>query len=341
MIYGGKFYQSIQSGEYLMNATLRRLGRSDLQISAIGLGCWQFSKQTGLVGKNWPSLTDEETTEIVKASIDGGINWFDTAEIYGKGKSEQSLANSLQKNGLEPDETIIATKWWPLGRVASSIKRTIDKRLSHLNGYPIVLHQVHNPFGFSSVEKEMNAMADLLEEGKIKYIGVSNFSSTKMKRAYEALKKRGHKLVSNQVVYNILNRKIESNGIMDIARELGVTIIAYSPLAQGLVSGKFHIDQKLIKKRIGSRKHMYKFQKKGLFKSQLVIDKLKNIAEEYNATSSQVALNWLINFHGDMVVAIPGATKIKQAKENTGAMNFVLNKKNLDILDQVSKKYKL
>ena len=86
---------------------------------------------------------------------------------------------------------------------------------------------------------------------------------------------------------------------------------------------------------------MYKFKKAGLFKSQLVIDKLINIAEEYNATSSQVALNWLINFHGDMVVAIPGATKIKQAEENTGAMNFILNKKNLDILDQVSKKYKL
>ena len=323
-----------------MNIPLRKLGESNLQISALGLGCWQFSKQTGLVGKNWPSLTDKDTIEIVKASIDGGINWFDTAEIYGQGKSEKSLSNALKKNGRQPDETIIATKWWPLGRWASSIKRTIDNRLDKLAGYPIALHQIHSPHGFSSVEKEMNTMADLIEEGKIKYVGVSNFNSDRMKRACEALDKRGHKLVSNQVVYNLLNRKIESNGVMDTAQELGVTIIAYSPLAQGLVSGKFHKDQDLIKNRIGSRKHMNTFKLKGLLKSQPVIDQLKNIADEYNATPSQVALNWLINFHGDKVVAIPGATKIRQAEENTGTMNFILSQEHLDMLDQVSIDYK-
>ena len=319
-----------------MNIPPRRLGKSDLQISPLGLGCWQFSKQAGLVGKYWPPLSDEDTCKIVKASIDGGINWFDTAEIYGWGKSEQGLAYALKKNGVHPGDAIIATKWWPIGRRASSIKRTIHKRLENLDGYPITLHQVHNPFGFSSVEKEMNAMADLIEDGKIKHIGVSNFSSNKMKRAYEALDKRGHKLVSNQVVYSILNRKIESNGIMETAKELGVTIIAYSPLSQGLVSGKFHQDQELIKKRTGSRKHMNKFKKDGLVKSQPVIDKLKTIAIEYNATPSQVALNWIINFHGDTMVAIPGATKIRQAKENTGAMNFTLSQKHLDTLDKIS-----
>ena len=324
-----------------MKIPLRRLGKSDLKISALGLGCWQFSKQTGLVGKNWPALTDEETTKIVKASIIGGINWFDTAEIYGKGRSEQSLSYALKKIGLPPGKTIIATKWWPIGRWAPSIKRTIDKRLDNLGGYPIALHQIHSPLGLSSVEKEMNAMADLIEEGKIKYIGVSNFNAERMRRASEALDKRGHELVSNQVVYSILNRKIESSGVMDTARELGITIIAYSPLAQGLLSGKFHQDQELIKQRPGSRKHMNKFKKVGLIASQPVIDKLKNMADEYQATPSQVALNWLINFHGDMVVAIPGATTISQAEENTGAMNFTLNKDHLDVLDQVSASYKL
>jgi len=128
---------------------------------------------------------------------------------------------------------------------------------------------------------------------------------------------------------------------METARELGVTIIAYSPLAQGLLSGKFHENRELIKKRVGSRKHMNRFKQEGLIKSQPVIDKLKLVAVEYNATSSQVALNWLINFHGDIVVAIPGATKIRQAKENTGAMNFTLSKENLNMLDQVSMDYKL
>ena len=323
-----------------MKIPLHKLGKSDLQISPLGLGCWQFSKQTGLIGKNWTSLTDDETTNIVKASIDGGINWFDTAEIYGHGKSEQSLSNALKKNGLKPSEAIIATKWWPNGRWAPSIKKTICKRLSNLGGYPITLHQIHSPLGFSSIEKEMNAMADLIEEGKIKYVGVSNFNAIRMRRAYRALDRRGHKLVSNQVVYSILNRKIESTEVIDTARELGVTIIAYSPLAQGLVSGKFHEDCKLINKRVGSRKYMNKFKKEGLTKSQPVIDKLKNIAAEYNATSSQVALNWLINFHKNLVVVIPGATKISQAEENTGTMNFSLSQKHLDILDEVSTSYK-
>jgi len=324
-----------------LNIPLRRLGKSDLQISPLGLGCWQFSKQAGLVGKYWAPLSDEDTCNIVKASIDGGINWFDTAEIYGRGKSEQGLADALKNNGQKEDETIIATKWWPIGRRASSIKRTINRRIANLGGYPIALHQIHNPLGFSSVEKEMDAMVDLIEDGKIKYIGVSNFSAERMKRASEALGRRGHKLASNQVVYSILNRKIESNGTMEAARELGVTIIAYSPLAQGLVSGKFHKDRELIKKRVGSRKYMNKFKKDGLIKSQPVIDKLKTVAAEYNSTPSQVALNWLINFHGDMVVAIPGATKIRQAEENTGAMNFTLSKEHLDLLDKVSASYTL
>ena len=324
-----------------MKIPLRRLGKSDLQISPLGLGCWQFSKQVGLVGKYWPSLSDSDTCKIVKASFDGGINWFDTAEIYGRGKSEQGLANALKKNCVQPSNAIIATKWWPIGRRASSIKSTIKRRLTNLGGYPISLHQIHNPLGFSSVEKEMDAMADLIEDDKIKYIGVSNFSAERMKRASEALGRRGHKLASNQVIYSILNRKIESNGTMDAARELGVTIIAYSPLAQGLVSGKFHEDRELIKKRVGSRKHMNKFKKDGLIKSQLVIDTLKTVAAEYNVTPSQVALNWLINFHGDIVVAIPGATKIRQAEENTGAMNFTLSQAHLDLLDQVSASYKL
>ena len=90
-----------------MNIPLRRLGKSDLQISPLGLGCWQFSKQTGLVGKNWPALTDEDTCEIVKASIDGGINWFDTAEIYGNGKSEQGLSNALKKSDYNQVKSLL------------------------------------------------------------------------------------------------------------------------------------------------------------------------------------------------------------------------------------------
>ena len=318
---------------------LRKLGATNTYLSPLGLGCWQFSKNKGFAGKFWPSLSDEETLEIVRASIGGGINWFDTAELYGWGKSEEGLAMALEKMEMAKDKTIVATKWWPAWRRASSIKRTIDERLNFLGGYPITLHQVHMPFGLSSVEKEMNAMADLVDQGKIKHIGVSNFNRDKMIRAHKALEKRGLKLASNQMEYSILNRKIESNGVMDAAKEHSISIIAYSPLAQGLVSGKFHDNPGLIKSRSGWRKYKKGFSRKGLSASLPVIEELRNIAKRHNSSPSQVALNWLINYSSDTVFAIPGATKPQHAKDNLGAMQITLSEKEMEILDLISRKY--
>jgi len=321
---------------------LRKLGETNIKLSPLGLGCWQFSKNNGFAGKFWSTLSDEETVEIVKVSLEGGMNWFDTAELYGGGKSEKSLSQALKKLNIDQDSTIIATKWWPLFRTASSIKNTINDRLHHLRGYPITLHQVHMPLGFSSIEKEMNAMADLVEAGKIQCVGVSNFNEKQMIRAYSALDQRGIKLASNQVEYNILNRKIESNGVLNRAKELGVSIIAYSPLSKGLVSGKFHDNPMLIKKRIRWRRYMRmknQFSKANLLKSSLVIDELKRIAKTYSATPSQIALNWLVYFNGDVVFAIPGATKTKQAIDNINAMKIKLSPSDIERLDIVSKQY--
>ena len=319
---------------------LRKLGNTDIELSPLGLGCWQFSKNHGLAGKFWPSLSDEDTIEIIKVCLEGMINWFDTAELYGWGKSEESLAKALKKLNIEESAVNIATKWWPAWRVASSIKKTIDERLNRLGGYPITLHQVHMPFGLSSVEKEMNAMADLVDRGMIKHIGISNFNSDKMMLAYKALDKRGIKLASNQMQYSILNREIEFNGVMQTAKELGVSIIAYSPLAQGLVSGKFHDNPVLIKKRTGWRKYKKQFTKAGLLASQPVINELKKIALKYSATPSQIALSWLIHFKGETVFAIPGATKVKHAIDNIDAMKIKLSVEDMEILDVVSRKNK-
>jgi len=112
---------------------LRKLGNSDLMVSPIGLGCWQFSKRKGLSGKYWGLLEDSEIGKIVRASLNGGVNWFDTAEVYGWGESEKALSRALDQTGKKRNETIIATKWWPVFRTARSIKSTIDKRLSALN----------------------------------------------------------------------------------------------------------------------------------------------------------------------------------------------------------------
>jgi aryl-alcohol dehydrogenase-like predicted oxidoreductase len=316
--------------------SLRNLGKSDLKITPIGLGCWQFSKGSNFAGKFWPKLEDSVTDNIVKISLEGGINWFDTAELYGNGASEKGLAGSLQKLGKKPGEVIIATKWWPMFRTASNIIKTIDVRLNALSPYPIDLYQVHQPFGFSSEQEEMKAMAELVKAKKVRYVGVSNFSARKMRNAWETLQKEGINLISNQVRYSLLDRKIETNGILDAAKELGISIIAYSPLAQGLVTGKFHDNPELLK-NIGYRKYMPAFKSGGLEKSRPVIDLVKNLALKYSVTPSQIALNWLIHYHGDTVVAIPGATKESHAQENTGAMKFRLSQEDMELLHEASK----
>lgn len=318
---------------------LRPLGQSDLMLTPIGLGCWQFSKQKNLAGKFWPSLEDELIGKVVSLSLEGGINWFDTAEVYGNGASEEALSKALQAVGKKPGELIIATKWWPFFRFASNIPKTIDKRIKALTPYPIDLYQVHQPFGFSNEKSEVSAMARLVKEKHIRHIGVSNFSAAKMQSAWDTLHKLGIPLVSNQMSYSLLNRKIESNGVMDLAKKLGISIIAYSPLAQGVLTGKFHDNPELIKKT-GFRKSTSQFKSAGLKKSRPLIMSLKELALKYEVTAAQIALNWVINFHGDTVFAIPGATKEIHVKENTGALSFRLSDEDMKRLDEESAIYK-
>jgi aryl-alcohol dehydrogenase-like predicted oxidoreductase len=319
---------------------LRKLGYSGLMVSPIGLGCWQFSKRRGLSGKYWGMLDDNGIARIVEESLKGGINWFDTAEVYGWGESEKALSNALKKCGKSYNEIIVATKWWPVFRTAPSITRTIGKRLEALKTNCIDLYQIHNPFSFSSIQSEINAMAGLVKDGKIRYVGVSNFSAKQMVRAHSELSKYGLGLVSNQVSYSLLNRKIETNGILNSAIDLDITIIAHTPLARGLLTGKFHDNPDLIQTREGFRKYTSPFKREGLEKSRPVIDALRDLSVKYGVSAPQIALNWLINFNGSSVVAIPGATSVEQAKSNTDSMRFTLSEKDLDYLDMVSSQFK-
>ncbi len=319
--------------------TLRPFGRTTMMVTPIGLGCWQFSKQNNLAGKFWPTLEDSLIDQVVSLSLAGGINWFDTAEIYGNGASEKALSKALQTAGIKPNDVMIATKWWPLFRFASNIAKTIDERIKALSPYPIDLYQVHQPYGFSNEKSEMTAMASLLDSKLIRNIGVSNFSAKRMQNAWETLDKKGIPLASNQVPYSLLNRKIETNGVMELAKKLGITIIAYSPLAQGMVTGKFHDNPELLK-NIGFRKYSANFKPKGLEKSLPLVNLIKELAVKYNVTTSQIALNWLINFHGETVVAIPGATKASHAQENTGSMTFRLSDEDMARVDKESAIYK-
>jgi aryl-alcohol dehydrogenase-like predicted oxidoreductase len=322
-----------------MNTTaaiqMRRLGKTDIRVTPIGLGVMELAGGGGLIGRMFPVIPQEEKNAIIRAALDGGINWFDTAEMYGAGVSEQSLATGLKAAGKSDKDVVVATKWQPFLRTAGNIPRTIKDRLRFLGGYSIGNYMIHQPYSLSSPEAEMNAMADLVEAGKIRSVGVSNFNPARMRRAYAALEKRGFPLAVNQVRYSLLSREIEANGVLETARELGVTIIAYTPIARGLLSGKYHKNPELLNRTSRWRKAGIQ---RNLERTRPLINAMDEIAARYEATIAQVALNWLINFNGEIVVTIPGATKAHQAGESAGAMKFRLSDDEMARLDELSRK---
>jgi len=315
---------------------LRKLGHSDLKVSPVGLGVIQFAGGSGALQNLIPAIPEEDRIDILKTALEGGINWFDTAELYGAGRSERYLAEALDELGELSQRAIIATKWSPYLRFASNIKKTIQERIDKLNPYPIGLYQIHNPKSFSSPKAEMNAMADLIEEGMIQAVGVSNFNPNQIRLAHETLKNRGLGLASIQTNYNLLNREIEQNGVMEIARDLGISLIAWAPLASGILTGKFHKNPDILD-RIPSVKR--KGLEKRIHSSQPVIDVLFEIASKYESEPAQVALAWLIN-QGPDLVAIPGASRIGHVQEGIGAMNLQLSEEDMNRLGQASLKIK-
>ncbi len=315
----------------------RRLGKTDIQVTPIGLGCWQFSQKANLIGRVWDSVGIEAITSVVDTALKGGINWFDTAEIYGNGRSEENLAAALVKLGVKPGSVVVATKWFPLFRSAGSIGSTIGTRLAKLSPYPIDLYQVHQPFSFSSVPAQMREMAKILRAGKIRSVGVSNFNVARMEAAHAALAAEGIVLASNQMRFNLLDRSIERNGVLESAKKLGVTIIAYSPLAQGVLTGRFHEDPASLQKLSRMRRMGSSLTPAGLKRTEPLIDELRLVARAHGVTTGQVFLAWTVNFHGTTVVAIPGATKPGQAEQSAGSMAVKLSDKELARIDELSR----
>lgn len=318
--------------------TEQRLGRTDIRVSSIGLGTAQFA------GKGWisaltPPVPQDQIDGIVKTALSGGITWFDSSEMYGGGTSERALARALTHAGVTPGEVVVATKWLPLGRTARSIEKTIGDRIDALAPFPIDLHQIHlNRGGFSSVRAQMRAMARLVQSGRIRAVGVSNFTTRQMEIAHDELEKFGIPLASNEVQVNLLHRKIESDGMLDAAQRLGVSLLAYSAQRQGILTGKYHADRSLIEVVHPLRRKVMGLTAQGLERSQPLINAMTEVASAHHATVGQIALAWLASYYDGIVIPIAGASKPHHAADSAGALNVRLTPEQTFHLAEISER---
>lgn len=311
----------------------RRLGKTDFEITPIGLGAMEFSGGKGFTKYVLAAVPPATQDEVIKVALESGMNWIDTAEMYGSGESERAVASGLKAAGKSPGDVLITTKWFPLFKRAKSMRKSAAKSTQRLEPYPIDLYLVHVPLSVSSIKTQMDEMADLVESGTIRAVGVSNFSMSRMIKAHEALSDRGIPLAANQVHFSLMNRGIENNGILETAKDLGVTIIAYTPLGQGALTGHLHRNPELLEVMPRFRRSRLRG---GLKKTKSLIETLESISLEHEATTAQITLSWTTNYHGDTIVAIPGATKTYQAEQNAGAMRISLSSEQMETISTLS-----
>lgn len=313
-----------------MNTTT--LGNSDLQVPRLGIGAMTWGDPSGLARLNPATLAYggahgfEEEQRALEASLAAGVTLFDTAAIYSSGASERRLGELARGK-----QVLIATKFPPsLFSRAESLPQALDASLARLERSSVDLYQHHFPAPRIPIPKLMDLMADAVEAGKVRAIGVSNYSAAEMRAAHAALARRGIPLASNQVEYSLLHRQPEVNGVLDACRELGVTLIAYQPLASGALTGKYSVGTR----PTGLRRFLPHFRGRGLAALGPIVNLLREIGERYGKSPAQVALRWLIE--NERVLPIPGAKNGKQAADNAGALSFSLTPAEIDALDQAT-----
>lgn len=308
-----------------------KLGQDGPSVSPLCIGTWAWGDK--LFWNYGSDYDDKQLREAFQAALETGTTFFDTAEIYGFGQSEEFLGQFMQQSN-QPVQ--IATKFGPAPWrfTGESVAEALTASLKRLKLERVTLYQVHWPFSFlMSQETLLNALADEVKRGRIEAVGVSNYSAEQMRQAHQILAERGVKLASNQVRYSLITRQIESSSIVDTAKQLGVTILAYSPLAQGLLTGKYTPDS--AEKPTGARWLDPRFSKEGLQKIAPVISLLRQLGEKHDRTPAQVALNWLIA--PGNVVAIAGAKTAAQVQQNAGALGWKLTDDEIAHLEQVTR----
>lgn len=289
----------------------------------MGLGAWQWGDR--VVWGYQPGESDKGIRESFDVSLNMGVRFVDTAEVYGSGRSERLLGQFLK----ETDQPVlVATKFfpWPWRLTKGFIPRALKASLERMSIYSVDLYQIHWPSPLLSPESMMEGMAECVKLGLTRTVGVSNFWESRMLRAYSALAQQGIPLASNQLPYSLLNREAEKKGVLARCKELGIRFIAYSPLAQGLLTGKYSADNPPPGVRGSSYAELLK-------KLPPVIKTLQDIAQTHGKTVSQVALNWIIC---KGALPIPGAKNAKQAEDNAGGAGWHMSEDEVAKLDEVT-----
>lgn len=307
----------------------RKIGNSDLEVSIIALGTWVFG------GSWWGGADDKSSIDTLRKAIDSGINIIDTAPIYGDGRSESVIGKAIK--GIR-DNVIIATKCGidaSGGKVranlsASFIREEVENSLNRLGIDTIDLYQCHWPDDKTPYEETFGEMKKLIHEGKIRYVGVSNFSKAQMKKALGIIP-----IVSNQVQYSILERYIEKD-IIPFARENGISILAYGPIGGGILTGKYTDIPAF--KGLDARNAFYTFYKEPFFaKTKDLVRDLDTISEKHNAKPHEAAINWVLH-REEVAACLVGCRTEAQLTENLRAAAWEMSEEEYLNINQAYKR---
>jgi aryl-alcohol dehydrogenase-like predicted oxidoreductase len=300
---------------------LKKLGNSDLAITSIGVGAWAMGG--GGWQFSWGAQEDTDSIAAIRAALDAGVNWIDTAAVYGLGHSEEVVGKAIERLANKPYIfTKCERRWDENGRIfgwlkADSIRRECEDSLRRLKVDVIDLYQMHWPEPDQDLEEGWTEMARLQEEGKVRWIGVSNFNVGQLKRAMQIAP-----VTSLQPPYSLLVRKAEAE-ILPFARQLGIGVIVYSPMRAGLLAGKMTKERAHNLAKDDWRNRDKDFQEPQLSRNLELVEILRAIGNRHGRTPGEVAIAWTLN-NPAVTGAIVGLRKPDQVQGVIGALSFRL-----------------
>lgn len=308
----------------------KQLGNSELHITPIGFGAWAIGGGDWTFG--WGAQDDEESIAAINRALDLGVNWIDTAAIYGLGHSEEVVAKALKGRS---DRPYIFTKcsmiWDEKGKIgnslkADSIRREVEASLRRLDIETIDLYQIHWPNPDPEIEEGWTTLAKLKDEGKVRYIGVSNFNVQQLQRAQKIAP-----VTSLQPPYSLVKPNVE-NEILPFCKENNIGVIVYSPMQSGLLTGKMTPERVANFPNDDWRKNNSEFQEPRLSRNLKLVEVLKNIGEKHGRSPGEVAIAWTLN-NPAVTAAIVGGRNPQQVEGIIGAGDFRLNQQELDEIE--------